>query len=1093
MQYFTRGMFRGACYSGLLFLGLGLTACSTSEDLSENTTNISPIAVDDTATVDHGSTARIDLAANDSDADDGLDLASITIVSGPANGSIVVNADGSVDYTHDASNTTTDTFNYTIKDNSAAVSNTATVTITVNAPVNIPPAAADDAFTVNKGSTTTLNLAANDSDADDGLDFASISVVAAPANGTVSVNADGTVDYQHDNSTTASDSFTYTIKDHSAAVSNVATVTITVSSVPVNVPPTAVNDAYTVDSGSTTKLDLAANDTDTDDGLDPASITLAAAPAHGLAKVNADGSVDYTHNGDNATADTFSYTIMDNSGAVSNVATVSLTIRQPPLAVNDTFNVVKGSTNTLNLAANDSDVDDGLDLASTSIVTAPANGSVVAINPDGSVNYTHDNSDTASDSFTYTIKDNGGLVSNTATVSITVQPSVIPVVAGVYDATVVEGADHLEFVVSLAEASSENVSIDYATVDGTAVAGIDYTAASGSLLFSPGEVRKFINVTVLNNTAVPTGTSRHMQLALSNPQNAVLNVDTATGTIVDRDAMAIDAAFDPTWGATGAFTNAAKCGESCHKSDGTSMDHLGEDVSPGAQWQHSVMAQAFNDPYWQAAVEDEVGSFPHLTGLIEDTCTTCHAPMGRTHAHQTNTNLDVDGFYRFDTAKGEDHAREGVGCTLCHQITDDNLGSADSFSGQFVIADSADTADYKRIYGPYENPAGNNMNMQTGHRPTHGAHVTESALCATCHTLYTPAIDPDTGMPSGTQFLEQGPYLEWQNSDYATGNTLEAQCQDCHMPEPEPGYETLISLLGPGTMQPRSPYGQHTLLGGNAHLLEIMSDYRHVLGINTSTSVSGFTEQITRTRDFLGGAAQISLSTPVDAGGNLEFDVIVTNRAGHKLPSAYPSRRTWLHVTVKDNSGSVIFESGKPDARGYISTDEARLKADCMALDKLEGFDSSLCFEPHRDVINNPSHVAIYETVLGDINGNITHTLLRGAQYLKDNRIPPLGFTESVAATIETQTIPAGVTGDGDFNCGAGTASEGCGADTVHYQVDLAGHTGPYAVEARLLYQATQPAFVDGLHTVGDRVNRFKVMYDAVPPSVEVLGTAMTP
>jgi hypothetical protein len=164
-----------------------------------------------------------------------------------------------------------------------------------------------------------------------------------------------------------------------------------------------------------------------------------------------------------------------------------------------------------------------------------------------------------------------------------------------------------------------------------------------------------------------------------------------------------------------------------------------------------------------------------------------------------------------------------------------------------------------------------------------------------------------------------------------------------------------------------------------------------------------------------------------------------------------------------------------------------------MALDKLEGFDSGLCYEPHRDVIDDPEQVAIYETVLGDVNGNITHTLLRGAEYLKDNRIPPRGFTESVAATIETQTIPSGVTGDGDFNCGAGTASEGCGADTVHYQVDLAGHTGPYAVEARLLYQATQPAFVDGLHTIGDRVNRFKVMYDAVPPSAEVLATAIRP
>ena len=116
------------------------------------------------------------------------------------------------------------------------------------------------------------------------------------------------------------------------------------------------------------------------------------------------------------------------------------------------------------------------------------------------------------------------------------------------------------------------------------------------------------------------------------------------------------------------------------------------------------------------------------------------------------------------------------------------------------------------------------------------------------------------------------------------------------------------------------------------------------------------------------------------------------------------------------------------------------------------------------------------------------HTLLQGSQYLKDNRIPPAGFTNSQATIIETQTVPSGVSGDNDFNCVS--AGEGCGKDSVHYQVKTDGQSGPYTVEVRLLYQATQPGFVDGMHNVGDRVNRFKVMYDAVPPSVEVLATA---
>jgi len=310
------------------------------------------------------------------------------------------------------------------------------------------------------------------------------------------------------------------------------------------------------------------------------------------------------------------------------------------------------------------------------------------------------------------------------------------------------------------------------------------------------------------------------------------------------------------------------------------------------------------------------------------------------------------------------------------------------------------------------------------------------------------------------------------------------------MPVPSDSYRTRISTRPPFLLE-REPYAQHSLVGGNAHLLEILREYRSELGLDAATSTQGFTDQIELTRAFLDAAASIAITAPSIVGDDLEFDIEVSNHSGHKLPSAYPSRRTWLHVSVKDNNGNVIFESGKPDSRGYISTDEKRLKADCLAKNKLDGFDSSLCYEPHRNFISDPSQIAIYETVLGDVNGNITHTLLLAAQYLKDNRIPPTGFTNSNAAIIELQTVPAGVAGDADFNCVG--AAEGCGSDRVHFLIDTEHHGGPYSIEARLLYQATQPGFVDGMHTHGDRVNRFKVMYDAVPPSVEVLASAIEP
>ena len=866
-------------------------------------------------------------------------------------------------------------------------------------------------------------------------------------------------------------------------------------SAPLNIAPVAVDDNVAVTKGSVAIFDLAANDSDADDGLDLASSEIVATPANGAVVVNANGTVSYTHDDSATVSDQFTYTIRDNSGDASNVANVMVTVSPvnvAPVAVDDSFTVTKGSETVFNLAANDSDADDGLDFSSIEIVVAPANGAVV-VNANGTVSYTHNNGSTVSDQFTYTIRDLSGDISNVASVAIkVVTPATIQ--ADIYGSTVVEGADDLEFVIALSSASNKVISVDYETVDKTAIAGDDYSDTNGTVEFSPGETRKFVTVTVLSNASVPT-TSKDMQLVLSNPQNVELSNDTGAGTIIDSDAMSTDVAFDKNWGQLGAFTNASKCGTDCHESDYQSGDAImtfdGKDISPNTQWQHSMMAQAFNDPYWQAAVEDEVDSFPHLAGFIEDTCITCHAPMGRTHAHHTGNNLDTDDYYRFDTAKSEDHSREGVSCTACHQIDPGNLGSSDSFSGGFtIIGDSSDSR-YKDIYGPYASPVSNNMNNQTGHTPTESTFISQSALCATCHTLYTPALDPDTGAPSGISFLEQGTYLEWQNSAYATGEAQEKQCQGCHMPEPSAGFATGISAAPGGAPKDRTPYGQHSLVGGNTHMLEILSDYRTELGIEDSTSTAGFNEQIALTKNFLDSAAAVSVSTPTAVGNDLEFTVDVVNNARHKLPTAYPSRRVWLHVVVKDQGGGIFFESGKPDSRGYISTDEARLKADCMSAHKREGFDSSLCYEPHHDVINDESQVAIYETVLGDVNDNITHTLLQAAQYLKDNRIPPAGFTNSKAATIETQTIPDGVVGDNDFNC-VNTA-EGCGTDTVHYQVDATGKTGPYSVEVSLLYQATQPGFVDGMHNVGDRVNRFKVMYDAVPPTVEVLATTATP
>ena len=149
--------------------------------------------------------------------------------------------------------------------------------------------------------------------------------------------------------------------------------------------------------------------------------TIVSGPTNGtIDSINVDGTVDYTHDGSETVADSFTYTIDDLTGATSNTVTVSLTItpqNDAPVAVADSFTVNEGSTTNLDLATNDSDADDGLDLGSISIVSGPTNGTIDSINGDGTVDYTHDGSETVADSFTYTINDLAGATSNTVSVS----------------------------------------------------------------------------------------------------------------------------------------------------------------------------------------------------------------------------------------------------------------------------------------------------------------------------------------------------------------------------------------------------------------------------------------------------------------------------------------------------------------------------------------------------------------------------------------------------------------------------------------------------------------------------------------------------
>ena len=63
-------------------------------------------------------------------------------------------------------------------------------------------------------------------------------------------------------------------------------------------------------------------------------------------------------------------------------------------------------------------------------------------------------------------------------------------------------------------------------------------------------------------------------------------------------------------------------------------------------------------------------------------------------------------------------------------------------------------------------------------------------------------------------------------------------------------------------------------------------------------------------------AARVTIQQASVRNGRLQIDVFVKNLAGHKLPTAYPSRRVWLNLTVHGRNGQIIFNSGKPKQDG---------------------------------------------------------------------------------------------------------------------------------------------------------------------------------
>ncbi len=291
-------------------------SATATVSISINPVNDAPVANNDSVVTDEDSPFSGDVSTNDSDIDG--DSLTYALGTGPANGSITFNSDGTFTYDPALNFNGSDSFTYSVSD--GAESATATVSITVN-PVNDGPEAIDDAVATPGDVTIDITVLDNDSDVDGNSLSASLLVPAS--NGLVTENGDGTFNYQPDLNFFGVDSFVYSIEDAQGEVST-AIVTIDVTSV--NDAPIANDDSGFVIAGQGLTLDLSGNDTDVEDGLDLSSIQIVSGPDFGSLTINGDGTVTYANQDTAATTDSFEYQIFDVDGAISNMATVVITI-----------------------------------------------------------------------------------------------------------------------------------------------------------------------------------------------------------------------------------------------------------------------------------------------------------------------------------------------------------------------------------------------------------------------------------------------------------------------------------------------------------------------------------------------------------------------------------------------------------------------------------------------------------------------------------------------------------------------------------------------------------------------------------------------
>jgi CubicO group peptidase (beta-lactamase class C family)/PKD repeat protein len=480
------------------------------------TNDVPSISGDLALSTDEGTAVTLtstDLEANDPD--DGDSDLTHSVTSAPAKGTIEVSGSpatsfteaeldaGNVEYVHDGSETTSDSFDVEVSDDDGAESSIKTVSVSVN-PVNDAPTAQDQTYSKAENTNTltrdVVALAGDDvDDPESALDVSSIggsgstsqtaAVTAAHLNTQVTLTASigsnpDTIEFTPGPNIDALDTvdgtksfaFDYRIEDDDGAQSAVNTITVEVTGE--NDPPTASNDADSTTEDTSVTVDVVANDTDVDDAHSQLDVTaITNGPSHGTAQITgaSNDKIEFTP-GPGATSDVqITYELNDDNGAMD-TATLSVTVNAvntAPTANDDSDTTDEGQPTTTDVLSNDTDPDGSLDTSTVTVQSGPSDGSVSVDDTTGAITYTPDSGFTGTDSYTYTVNDDDGAESNEATVTITVDAANTPPTASfTFSPNSPDTSDAVTFDASVSSDSDGNIrTYEWDFGDGTTATG----------------------------------------------------------------------------------------------------------------------------------------------------------------------------------------------------------------------------------------------------------------------------------------------------------------------------------------------------------------------------------------------------------------------------------------------------------------------------------------------------------------------------------------------------------------------------------------------------------------------------------------------